>query len=529
VRSDGDHRPARVHDVPEAPAKTGCTRIGTTLMPVARFILRSIISTVLIGMGTKATIAQTPESSTDPWAPVPTKHASLANGTPLLLPYVNNGPVFGLPGTDVSDFWHRTQLSGDWGGARTDLARRGFFFDLYSTSAYQGVTAGGLKTGSAFVQNTELSINVDTGRAGLWPGGLVHVTLESRFGSSPQSTFTVGSSVPHYYGLALPGPLLTHDVLPTEYYLFQSFGPRFSLVLGRILILTTFDQTIFGDSYRYYFANFNFNKTPQAPNLANPTALAAVGVWTPTHWLTLVGNVLDPNSQADNLGDHAFDKVDIYGASVFSYKIGGLPGQSWAQGTWTNKSKIDLGSPFGPLSSATSLQALGVLLGSGSAQGLPINFKPNSWATIGNFSQYLFVKGDSAATGQEFRSGHPLRGIGVFGRAGYAPKETNPITRDASIALFARGLFDRRKNDSLGAGFYYNEISRPLKDDIAQLTGGKATINDEKGTEIFYDFAITPAIRLIPGYQHIWDPLTAQVARNHHGADVFNVRLSTTW
>src|SRR5260370_20020175 len=127
-------------------------------MPVARFILRSIISTVLIGMGTKATIAQTPESSTDPWAPVPTKHASLANGTPLLLPYVNNGPVFGLPGTDVSDFWHRTQLSGDWGGARTDLGRPGFFFYRYSTSPYQSVTAGDPKNSSHFGQNSALSI-----------------------------------------------------------------------------------------------------------------------------------------------------------------------------------------------------------------------------------------------------------------------------------------------------------------------------------------------------------------------------------
>src|SRR5260370_35739108 len=112
--------------------------------------------------------------------------------------------------------------------------------------------------------------------------------------------------------------------------------------------------------------------------------------------------------------------------------MGRLRGKSWAQGSWTNRLKIDLGSPFGPLSSAASLQAVGVLLGSASAQGLPINFKPNSWATIGNFSQYLFVKGDSEATAQEFRSGHPLRGVGEFRRSGNATKETNPITRDAS-------------------------------------------------------------------------------------------------
>ena len=317
-------------------------------MPIARFVMRTILSAVPLVAGATSAIAQTPTSAAEaPWAPVSTKKTSLANVEPALLPYLNNGPVFGLPGTDVGDFWHRTQLSGDWDGARTHLARRGFFFDLYSTSAYQDVTAGGLKTDSAFVQNTQLSINVDTGRAGLWSGGLLHVTLESRFGGSPQNTFTVGSAVPQYYGLTLPGPLLTHDVLPTEYVLVQPLSKKFIVVLGKINVLNLFDQTLFGDTYKYYFANFNFNKTPQAPNLVNSTALAAVGVWSPTHWLTLVGNVLDPNSQADNFAAHAFDKVDAYAASIFSYKVGDLPGQSQIQGVWTDKPKIDLGSSSG--------------------------------------------------------------------------------------------------------------------------------------------------------------------------------------
>ena len=82
-------------------------------------------------------------ATADTWGPVQTEKASVANLAPVLLPFFNNGPVFGLPGTEVGDFWHRTQLTGDWGGIRTDLARHGFFFDLYSTSAYQNVMSGG--------------------------------------------------------------------------------------------------------------------------------------------------------------------------------------------------------------------------------------------------------------------------------------------------------------------------------------------------------------------------------------------------
>src|SRR5215469_14831729 len=95
----------------------------------------------------------TSKDGANPWGPVPTEKASLTNLAPVLLRYFNYGPVFGISGTDVGDFWHRTQLSGDWGGARTDLARHGLFFALYSTSAYQDVASGGLKTDSAFIQN----------------------------------------------------------------------------------------------------------------------------------------------------------------------------------------------------------------------------------------------------------------------------------------------------------------------------------------------------------------------------------------
>jgi porin len=117
----------------------------------------------------------------------------------------------------------------------------------------------------------------------------------------------------------------------------------------------------------------------------------------------------------------------------------------------------------------------------------------------------------------------------MFGRVGYAPQQTNTITRDASMALFAHGLFERRPNDSFGMGFYYNRISSPLKVDIAQLTGRSTAVQNEKGSEIFYDFAITPAFRLIPSYQHIWNPLIAGVAGNQRTADVFVLRFAVTW
>src|SRR5438132_12003952 len=113
------------------------------------------------------------------WGPVQTDKASVANLSPVLLPFFNNGPVFGLPGTVVGDFWQNTQLTGDWGGFRTSLAEHGIFFDLYSTSAYQDVASGGLKTGSSFVENIHTSINITTGSTGLWSCGTFQFSIGS--------------------------------------------------------------------------------------------------------------------------------------------------------------------------------------------------------------------------------------------------------------------------------------------------------------------------------------------------------------
>ena len=136
---------------------------------------------------------------------------------------------------------------------------------------------------------------------------------------------------------------------------------------------------------------------------------------------------------------------------------------------------------------------------------------------------------DPATIAKKLKSGDVINGIGLFGRVGYAPPETNPITVDGSIALVAHGLFDFRKYDSFGIGYYYNAISNDLKNNVAQLTIGTSTVKDEQGIEIFYDFAITPAVRLIPSYQHIWQPLTAQVATKQNEADVFLARLTVVW
>ncbi len=475
--------------------------------------------------------AATEPAPSAPWGPVPTDKISLVNLAPGLVAFFNDGPVFGLPGTVVGDISERTQLLGDWGGARTELAQKGFFFDLYSTTYYQNIVWGGLETGEAYVQNTQLSVNIDTGRAGWWSGGLIHVTAQSRLGDDPETTFTAGAVVPQYTGLVLPAPLEINSVLPTEYFLVQALSKQARVVVGKIGTVLLPDQTAFGDSFKYHFANFNFNKNPITTNFFNPSSLGVLGVWSVSPHFSIVGGVLDPYTDADRFFDaRSFSQVNLYLTSILSYEIGGLPGQFAPVYNWSNKPRINLDSPFGPLASAAAgKQAIGSLLGLASSEGLPTRFEDESWFALATVSQYLFLKDDAATVARKQKTGEQIRGIGVFARAGYAPEETNPITSDVSVALFAHGMLDSRENDSFGIGFYYDRISDKLKNSLAALSGGEAVANDESGMELFYNLAITPAVRLIPSYQHIWHPLAAEVAEGRAGADIVQVRLTTAW
>jgi hypothetical protein len=108
------------------------------------------------------------------------------NLAPGLLPFFNNGPVFGIPGTVTGDIWNRTQLTGDWGGARTDLARHGVFIDVYSTSDHQNVTSG-----------TKSRRDFCAEHAGF-----------AQYRHRPRTV----------YRLAFPDPIRANDVLPAQFF-----------------------------------------------------------------------------------------------------------------------------------------------------------------------------------------------------------------------------------------------------------------------------------------------------------------------
>src|SRR5271165_1501681 len=89
-----------------------------------------------------------------------------------------------VPATWGGDGWSRPRLTGDWGGLRDELGKKGVVFDVDLLLTPQDVVSGGRNTGGKFWGNADYTINVDTGKLGLWPGGFFFFSADTGFGSN---------------------------------------------------------------------------------------------------------------------------------------------------------------------------------------------------------------------------------------------------------------------------------------------------------------------------------------------------------
>src|SRR5271157_5722003 len=79
----------------------------------------------------------------------------------------------------------RSTLTGNWGGARDDLAARGITITPSLTQFYQGPTAGNTDQKFDYGGKAEVYLNLDAAKIGLWSGLGMQVHGEYNFGKTP--------------------------------------------------------------------------------------------------------------------------------------------------------------------------------------------------------------------------------------------------------------------------------------------------------------------------------------------------------
>ena len=104
------------------------------------------------------------------------------------------------------------------------------------------------------------------------------------------------------------------------------------------------------------------------------------------------------------------------------------------------------------------------------------------------FQQFLWQDADK-----------PSRGWGLFGE--FAASDGNPNPVGASVILGLGGSTPGRLDDRWGVAWFDYMFSSHLKTALAATGQG---LQDEKGLEAYYDFAVTDHIRFGPDAPVIW-------------------------
>ena len=170
-----------------------------------------------------------------------------------------------IPETWGGDWLSRPRLTGDWGGVRDELGKKGVVLDVDALLSPQGVLGGGKDTGWEFYGNADYTLNIDTGKLGLWPGGFFKLYGDSSFGDSVQGN--TGAVAPVNTWLLLPKPKAETSALMDATFT-QFLSTKFGLFAGKVFTYDAFKGEFAGDIRNQFMS----------PAASFPMALALIPI-----------------------------------------------------------------------------------------------------------------------------------------------------------------------------------------------------------------------------------------------------------
>jgi porin len=377
--------------------------------------------------------------------------------------------------TYSGNLWSRSTLTGDWGGLRDDLAKKGVTIDLNLTQITQGNISGGKEVNWQYGGRGDLTINVDTQKLGLWPGGFFTGEVEGNFGNAvnPKTGALMAVNSNQIY------PTTGSDQLNIPAVTFMQFFSHYvGVAVGKV-------DTTSGDANEFahgkgdtQFFNLAFNFNPVVFLTVPYSTLAGGVIILPTadpKEAIIAINALDASGVANKSDFDTLFKANMTYAIEGRVRTDflGLTGHQLVGATYSAKNFTSID------------QSLRIYL-----ENRSIEQKDNSWCFYYNFDQYLYEP--KKGSGQ---------GVGLFGRFGASDGNPNPIHYFYSVGIGGKGVIPGRPLlDEFGIGFYYINVSN------LQFTGPLQTrtgLRDEQGFEVYYNFAITPWMKFTPDVQMV--------------------------
>jgi porin len=393
-----------------------------------------------------------------------------------------------VPPTWGGSFWDRPRLTGSWFGLRDEMGKKGIVLDLDLLQIPQGVGSGGRDTLAEYSGLAEYTLNVDTQKLGLWPGGFLNVMAMSNFGKDVNNAS--GALLPPNIVSLLPQPGDTTSALMNLTFM-QFLSPKFGIVVGKL-------YTLGGDNNEFAH-DFHSTFLDTALDLNMTLALfpfSAYGgslVFLPWQGAQFTVAVIDPSGTPTNndISEAFKDGVLINAEGRVTIKPFGLVGHQLLGFGWSNKERLSLRqdpeniarmllfnrfprlADPGPLLTKILERFFPALL----LPVQPANTTHNTWAVYYNFDQFLWSP-----------KGQPDKGIGAFFRFGISDGIANPIKYAYNVGLGGKGIVPGRPADSFGIGWARTEMSSDFVPFLRQRL--HLGLDKEDAVEMYYNFSV---------------------------------------
>jgi porin len=426
-----------------------------------------------------------------PSAPAPAEQPAATSEAKGILPLENYS----------GDFWSRSRLTGDWGGPRTHLAEKGMQFQLDFNQTFQSILDGGKDTTTKYEGSLDYIANFDLSRMGVIPGGLIKFRAETRYGDSVNTR--AGAIIPVNLDGFLPISSEPDEAIPftiTDLAYFQYFSEHFAAFVGKIDTLDADLNDLASGRGNSQFLNANFVFNPVVTGLVPYSSLGGGVVWMPTHQIMVTTSIIETTEASTNSGFADLNNGLTWSTEAdFQYTLGHLPGGA------------NVGFAYAFSNDFLSLNERFVF---SPGEGIVAPTKGEAWAAYVSGWQYVWTPEKSDKPIDLLNGEQDRKGIGLFGRLGFADPDVSPVDWSVSGGVGGRGVIPCRDNDTFGLGYYYTKI----KED--RLTGILNIDDHAQGFEAYYNLAITPAAHITLDVQAI-----APASKNLDTAIILGARL----
>ncbi|MEM1446672.1 MAG: carbohydrate porin [Planctomycetota bacterium] len=369
----------------------------------------------------------------------------------------------------------RERLTGNWGGARTQLAEAGFTVEAENVLEYSEVYDGGIEEQDSFRNLFTLGVTTDLEAVAGLQGGTffiqyLSVTAENG-GSADAGDIQVFSNIENDRSL---------DVIYELWYEQLLFEDRLRVKVGKV------DAN---SEFAYVVPLLTFSASGELTNSSagfQPTIQGFPSYPDPATSINVFWNAIEEQAWSLTLGYGLYD-----GAAGVDGVTTGSRGPS---------------SFFSDELSDDYFHVAEAQVGWASLAGLPEGgVSVGGWFHTGDFERFdgdiesgtggLYATVQQRLTAPQ--GDEAEQGLYVFGQFGWADEDVAEIAQVYGLGAVLAGVGDIRPDDKLGV---YASLA-VLSDEAAA-----GFDRDELAIETFYRLQITPAAYLQPGLQYIVNP-----------------------